>query len=399
MLSTLRWQTEPVPKWFRRPSKVAAPSATARPQPWMPVPPVQPRHGPGIVTAAAMLGLPAFFAPMRTLATAMLGLPVQDAAGEMIDLDPRTSDSLLARPTAHDTWPTFLDALMWSLMLHGNAFVLPTAVDSRTGAIASLQMVHPNFITPAWSTAAEVESFAVGAWFDGVYLAPSDFIHFREICLPGHSWGLSRVKILARAVELGLSEQAHALSTYRDGAQPTGYWRTDRVMDPHLADETAATLSGVIGGRGSGVAVAAGGLSWQQVSLNHADIQMLESRRHTASEAAAVLGVPAHLCGAANLDSETYSNVRMDMAAFDALTLERYRQIISREFALHGIDCRFGSSSLAGASEAERVQSAAAAVAAGIESPPQAAQRLGWAAPAVMSDDRGENRDPIGGAG
>jgi len=364
----------------------------------MPVPPVQPRHGAGIVTAAAMLGLPAFFAPMRTLATAMLGLPVQDAAGEMIDLDPRTSDSLLARPTDHDTWPTFLDALMWSLMMHGNAFLLPTAVD-RMGAIASMEMVHPDLITPAWSMRDEIQSFAVGAWLDGVYLAPADFIHFKEISLPGYAFGLSRLKILARAVEVGLSEQAHVLSTYRDGAQPTGYWRTDRVMDPHLADETASTLANVIGGRGAGVAVAAGGLSWEQVSLNHADIQMLESRRHSASEAAAVLGVPAHLCGAANLDSETYSNVRMDMAAFDALTLERYRQIISREFALHGIDCRFGSSSLAGASEAERVQSAAAAVAAGIESPPQAAQRLGWAAPAVMSDDRGENRDPIGGAG
>lgn len=327
-----------------------------------------------------MLSLPGWWSAMRVLATAVMDLPVADRDGDLIDLSPVTSSHIAARPTAHDTWPTFVDQIMWSLMIHGNAFAVPTAVDSR-GRISQLEMIHPLRITPAWSRTRGAESFAVGAWLDGEYLSPADVIHWREHSMAGLSWGMSRLKLLARQLRIAASEQAMVLSTYDDGGRPQGYWAKDRPMDPSVAGRIADDLAATFGGRGDGVAVVGDGLRWHQVTLSHADLELLEARRHTGAEAAAVMGVPAHLAGASAPDSLTYSTVRMDMAAFDAVTVSRYRSIIGRELQLHGIDVHLGPSGLAGSTEAERIAAAAAAVSAGLESPAAASARLGLTAP------------------
>ena len=368
-------------RFFRRPSRVTRPSALTTAQPFTQYALRQPRRGAPFVTAETMMSLPPFYAAMRVCAGVVADLPILDADDKPIDVMPMSGTHLLAHPTEHDTCFTFLDSVMWNLLIHANCFVVPTRVDMATGAISMVEVVHPDYVVPLWNRSGSEASFEIGCWIDGEQYGPSDFIHLKEVTEGGRAWGLSKLKLLSHAIGLQLSEQAHVKGTYDDGAQPTGYFTTDKPMDPTVAAEYAATLGLQVGGRGSAVQVLPDGLKWESVTLNHQDIQLLAARQWSTAQAASIIGVPPHLIGAATYDSETYSNARMDMAVFEALTLCRYKRVISEAFNLHGIDFRFGSANLAQPTMGEQVTAVVAAVTAGLCSPAQGAERLGWPEP------------------
>ncbi len=332
------------------------------------------------------MSLPPFYASMRLISGSMASLPVLDLSGDPIDVMPDTGSHLLANPTAHDTFYSFIDSIMLNLMIEGNAFIVPTAV-APDGSISSLEVIHPEYVLPRWNRAGTAASFEVGAWIDGAEYSPADFIHLKEVTAGGYSWGVSKLKLLARTIGVHLSEQTHVKTTYDDGALPTGYFSSNKPLNPEAAKEHESRLADSLGGRGNAVTVLPEGMRYESVSLNHADLQLLQSRQWSAAEAAMVMGVPPHLIGTATYDSETYSNARMDMAAFEALTLNRYKAIISQGFAQHGISFRFGSADLAQPSMLERVQTMAQAIQAGLCSPAQAAERLGWPEPDTEKPD------------
>ena len=327
------------------------------------------------------MSLPPFYAAMRTVAGVMAGLPIVDADKQPIDIMPMTGTHLLAHPTAHDTAFTFLDSICWNLLIHANCFVVPTKINQATGEISETEIVHPDYVVPLWNRSGYEASFEIGFWIDGEQYGPSDVIHIKELTEGGRAWGIPKLKLLAHAIGLQLSEQAHVKSTYDDGAQPTGYFTTDKPMDPKVAKEYAKALAMDLGGRGNNVDVLPDGLKWESVTLNHRDIQMIESRQWSTAQAAMVIGVPPHLIGAATFDSETYSNVQMDMASFEALTLDRYKSCIQQAFNLHGVDFRFGSSSLAEPPLDQKIAALAQAVQSGMCTPAHAAEMLGWPEP------------------
>ena len=372
-----------------RATRTARPSALTAPQPWMPPPSVQPRRGPPIVEAMDLLSIPAFYAAARALAGAVANLPLTDHRGEPIDRNPATGRHLLSAPTAHDTCYTFLESLV--MVVHGNCFIVPTATTMRpgreSGRITQMAIIHPDHVVPRWARAGPGASWEVTITLDGDHLGVGEFIHMRDLSLGGYGFGVSRLKVLARAIGLQISEQAHVAATYDDGAQPTGYWSPGRPLDAAVAQEHAEALTAVAAGRGSGIGMVPHGVEWRQIALSHADIQLLEARQWSTATAASIIGVPPHLIGAATFDSETYSNVRSDMALFAELTLARYAAIISETLGRHGIVVQFGRSELAMPPMSERVAAMAQAVQAGLCSAAQAADMLGWDPPDTAALD------------
>lgn len=382
-----------MPKFFRRPSKVQTPNTQTVAQPYKSYVIGQPRRGPALVTADTMLALPPFYASLRLLAGSVASLPVLDRKGDQIDVSPMSGGHLLAHPTAHDEQFTFIDSLMWNMGIHGNAFFVPTAVSPRDGRITEGEVIHPDYMLPRWNRAGTEASFAEGAYLNGETLGPSDFIHFKEATQGGYMWGISKLKVLAATLGLQASEIAHVKSTFDDGAQPTGYWKSDRPIDPDVAKKHAEEIAEAMGGRGNGVAVV-GDMEWKQIMLSHADIQMLQSRQWSTSQAAQIVGVPPHLVGAATYDSETYSNARMDMAMFESTTVTRYKRIIEQAFQKHGIFFKFGDSELSQPTMLERVQAQTALVQAGIQSRAQAAENLGLQPPPEEEESDESEDDP-----
>ena len=389
-------------RFFPLPSKVQSPTSQTVAQPFRAYYTSQPRRGTALVSAETMMSLPPFYAAMRVTAGAVADLPVLDLDGNTIDLLPETSkDEVFAAPTMHDTWFSFVDSIMWSLMIHGNAFVVPVEVSYVTSKVTSWEVIAPEYVVPLWSRAGSEATFEQGAWLGGERMGPSDFVHLKEATTGGYAWGISKLKLLSNAVGIQLSEQAHVKGTYDDGAQPTGYFSTKEKMDSTVAKAHSEVLAAALGGRGSDVVLVPDGIEWQAIQLNHADIQLLEARRWSTTEAAMIMGVPAHLIGGATYDSDTYSSVRMDMAAYEALTLSRYKRILEQGFSKHGMSFTFGRSELAQPTRLEQVQATQLLVQCGIQSPAQAAETLGLEAPpeptpvAPPDDDTGKGDTPM----
>ena len=128
---------------------------------------------------------------------------------------------------------------MWNLMVHGNAFCVPTEVSYATGEITRFEVVHPDNVVPWWPRFGSSASFEVGIRLDGEELGPQDFVHFKDISVGGFGFGLGRLKLLAHTIGIQLSEQAHVKTTYDDGAMPTGYWKVKNVRDADTLVEYA----------------------------------------------------------------------------------------------------------------------------------------------------------------
>lgn len=368
-------------RFWRRPGRVQQPSTQTVAQPYKTYVLNQPQRGPALVTEDTMMALPAFYAAMRTNAGAIATSDVLDENGDKIDTSPMTGSHFLAKPTAHDEKTSYLDSIMMNVQIHGNGFVVPTRVSMATGGWAESEVIHPNYMVPMWNRAGTQRSFEQGAWLDGEPLGPNDFIHIKDLSVGGYAYGIARLKVLAHTIGLHASEIASVKETFDNGMQPHGYWTTPEKMDPQVAAKWAEQLAVQLAGRGDNTTVVGSGLKWESVTMSHADVQMLESRQWSTTEAAMIFGVPPHLIGAVTFDSDTYSNVRMDMAAYEALTLSRFRATISEAFQKHGIYFEFAGSELAEPTQIEKVQAAVAAVKAGICSPAQAAERLGWQPP------------------
>lgn len=329
--------------WNRKP-KTAEPSALTTTQPYRPAPIRQPRTGPAIVTAETMMSLVPIYAAMRCNSTMIAALGIRDSDGKVLPKKVKPGDNevlFTQRPTAHDTWFSFIDGLMFNLQIHANGFALPTKLYPGTPDIAQVEVIHPDYVVAAWQREGGDATFDQSVWIDGELHDPVDYLHFKEATEGGYSFGISKVKTHAEALSVMLSEQAHVRSTFDDGAQPTGYWRTDVPLDPDTRQETTDSLAEAMSGRGNAVVVVDRGLEWKQVQLSHQDIQMLESRKWTTTQASQLMGVPPHLIAAATFDSETYSNVQQDMELYAAVTLRRYANIIEQTLALHGIDVCF----------------------------------------------------------
>ena len=367
-----------------RAPKTTGPSALTVPEPYLPFPVPQPARGPGIVDRWTIMSLPPFYAAMKLLATSVATLPVQTMDGRIDEPDPLGSD-WKGRPTAQLSWFSFIDSIMWNLMIDGNAFLVPTEV-GPDGSIQRFEIIDPSNVVPAWNRSGTGRTFDAGCYIDGELYGPADFVHIKEATMGGWSWGISKLKVLAHAIGVQLSEQAHVKSTYDDGAMPSGYWSTDKGSRGGDMDDYIEQLQKFKTGRLDAQLIVGQGLEWNQVTMNHHDIQLLEARRWSSAQAASIIGVPPHLIGAATYDGETYSNVQQDMALFDAVTLARYKSAIAQEFAAHGLHFKFGQSELSMPPLGERVAAMATAVSAGLASAEQAAEMLGWPAPDVEDE-------------
>ena len=353
--------------------RLTSPSSLTVAQPYRPEPIRQPRRGPAIVGASEFTSLPALYACAKLITNAIASLPIHYLTGDRIDTRSKLS-GFFYRPTAHDTWYTYLDGLVLNLLIHGNAFV-PITELNRDGTVRHVEVIRPTHIVPKWN---ETETFATEYYLNGLGYESKDLMHIREQSEGGYAWGISRLKALSSMLSTHISEQTYVRNTYEDGARVAGFLSGPADLHADVLGRTAEAMAQNIGGRGSGIMALPGSYEWHQVALNNDDLELLSARRWSAAEAAMVMGVPQHLIGAVvEGSSNTYSNVRQDMQLFEALTLSRYRNIILDAHAQFDIRFEFGELDLAKPPIGERYSAYQTGIDAGLISVEEAREREG----------------------
>jgi HK97 family phage portal protein len=234
------------------------------------------------------------------------------AALEIYAFDDSEQDERVRTPRVlADPWPA-VTPVEWramvvsSLLLHGNAYLLPYDEDPRTGYPRQLPIVHPERMT------VEMGSDGLPRYFlDQNRINPLDVLHIRGYLPPGSTTGIGIVEAQRRGIRLALDIDKHQLGQLESASVPPV---TIKVNRPEISDTQAMDIQTRwmarhgLGNRAP--AVIPTSIDVQPIGWTPQDTQFLESKQFMAAEICWWFGIDPRLLGlSAGGQSLTYSNI------------------------------------------------------------------------------------------
>lgn len=245
------------------------------------------------------------------------------------------SDDTLARLLAAPSGrlaPTHLkQAIVTDTAVYGNAFVL---------RVARSQRAIPTALVPV--TPVGWEQLADGSWrwnspVDGKAreYAPWEVMHFRHYSpARPNDLAISPLEPLRLTLAIEYAAQRYGVSSFENGARPSGILRTDKQLTP---ENRAALRQDVMklhgGSKNAGkLAVLDNGLSWEKMSWDANESAVIDHRRLTREEVCAAYDVPPPMVGI--LDRATFSNIDTQTRMLYTDTLGPWLTMIDETFAV-----------------------------------------------------------------
>lgn len=241
---------------------------------------------------------------------------------------------LLDQPAPPDTRMTTFSSMALDLIYHGNAIALvaarapgtpwPTAIVPVSATAVGVRRVGRYDNSPLPVGALE---YSVG---DLRGLSSQDVIHVKGPCPPGALRGMGVLECHMETLNLAAeqSRQARAISSH---GVPTGVLKTD---NPDLDDDEAADLKAKWHANQSSrsVAVLNASTTFQPLSWNPEELQLVEARKFTLTELELIFGLPVGWLGG-QTSSRTYSNIEQDAVNLIKFSLSdhvaRFEQTLS----------------------------------------------------------------------
>lgn len=148
---------------------------------------------------------------------------------------------------------------------------------------------------------------------DGVegFLFPQEVLHVRGLSSDGIV-GYSPLDVARETIGLGLAAQKHGAEFFGKGATPDGVLTTEKGM---TKDQRKLTLEGWKAAHQNkrNIAILAGGLKFEQISITPEQAQFLETRQFQVTEIARIFRVPPHMI--ADLEHAHFRNIEhLDLA-------------------------------------------------------------------------------------
>ncbi|MFF9310089.1 phage portal protein [Streptomyces sp. NPDC014748] len=284
--------------------------------------PVDDLASPAAVSEEGALRLTPVFAAGRLLASSLSSLPIKQYR--------RTADgtttklplaSLFQSPAAVGTIDDWLWRAVLSLVYRGNAVGLvterdwleyPTRIEWLNPADVYVQDhnalgTRGSFTDPVWS-------------YRGIELPSEDVVHIPWMPYPGRVWGLSPIAAYAVTVSTGLAAQKFLDDYFRAGGHPPGHFRnTAATVDQSAATTIKRRLMQSI--RSHEPIVYGKDWEYEPITVSVQEAQFCETQRLTATQIAAIYGIPPEKIGGETGGSYTYSSPEQRQIEFiqDAL--------------------------------------------------------------------------------
>lgn len=289
----------------------------------------------GSVTPSNALAVADAYACIRVLSDAAASVPLiayrrteqgreRLGGGRLVEL--------LQRPAPATTQANLIGQIVAHLNLHGNAYI----GKFRSGSeITQLALLAPDRVTPEVRGGRPLYTLTGPEGQQTVH-GPDDVVHVKAMTTDGVA-GLSPVR--QAATILGLSSQLaeHAATFFENDARPTGILKLQRFGD--VDAQVAALREGWEGTRDPGdpdelryglhrgtanahrIAVVAGDVDFEALSMPLDDAQFLQQRKLSAVEVARIFRVPPWMVGADSGESMTYSNTEQQALSFVTYSL------------------------------------------------------------------------------
>lgn len=233
------------------------------------------------------------------------------AALEMYAFDDREKDARITTPRVlSDPWP-MITPVEWramvvgSLVMHGNAYLLPYDEDPRTGYPRQLPIVHPDRMH------VELVNGRLRYWLDENPVSALDVLHIRGYAPPGSPIGFGVVEVHRRGISMAANVDAYQSANLSQSAVPPVIIRVNRN---EISEEQALEIQGkwlAKHGYGSRApAVIPTSMEVTPIAWSPEDTQFLESKAFTAVEQCWWFGIdPRLLTLSASAQSLTYANI------------------------------------------------------------------------------------------
>lgn len=231
---------------------------------------------------------------------------------------------LLARPYPGGSPFALKSQIVGDLAVYGNAILI------KQGARRGLAPTALYPVSPCHWTLNEDGAYV---WRDPnsgqekVY-TPAQLVHFRYWRPDDHGLGLAPLEPLRMTLAIEDAAQRLGVAAFKNGARPSGVLRTDQDISRDVLKELREDLKRLHGGPDNAMrpAILTNNLQWQAMSWDMQQAAVVEFRKLTREEVAAVYDIPPVLIGL--LDRATFSNVEELHLAFYQDTLGPWTTLI-----------------------------------------------------------------------
>ena len=270
------------------------------------------------VSQKSSLQISAVFACVRLLADTVSTLPADTYVRDGDERRPYPAPDWVAEPDVGVTRQDFLQQVVTSLMLDGNAFI--QVLRSGTG-VAALVVLDPTRIEVRRNRESRRPEYVVDQ--GQTVLSASDVLHVTDLRRPGDLRGVSRVAEMRQTLGLARALDEFAARFFGNGSTTTGI-----IEYPgNLTEEQARDLvDGFEAGhkglrRAHRPGVLSGGARFQKTGVDPESAQMLGSRQMAVEEIARIFGIPPHMIGLTTPGAMSYASVEQNAIQFVTHTL------------------------------------------------------------------------------
>jgi len=239
------------------------------------------------------------------------------------------------KPNPEATRLEFIEQIITSLHLHGNAYVL--TVRDNSGEVVELYCLNPNDVKIERPFPGEPLVYKLRDELNNFtrILTKDEIVHIPMMKVPGSHYGLSPIGACRMSVGISMASDTYASSYFGNAANPAGVIE----VAGELTDEQAADIKRQWNQNHGGpymsgsTAVLSGGAAFKPLSLNAADAQLIESRKFNVEDIARIFRVPLSLLGHPAQGAMSYASVEAQNLSFVQHSLrpllERLEQALS----------------------------------------------------------------------
>ena len=238
---------------------------------------------------------------------------MEDRDGIKAPFDSPAFSPVLRRPNGYQTRQKFMESWVLSKLSSGNTYVLKER-DARNVVVA-LHVLDPSRVRPLVAKNGdvyyEVQDDELAGLPEGLPAIPaSEIIHDRMWCLYHPLVGLSPIFACGLAAMQGVKITGNSAKFFENMSRPSGIITAPGQISDETATRMKTTWETNYGGDNIGrVAVLGDGLSYQAMSVNPVDAQLVDQLKLSGEMICSVFHVPGYKVGVGA--TPTYQNAEV----------------------------------------------------------------------------------------
>lgn len=237
-----------------------------------------------------------------------------------------TNKLLNNQPNQLMTRYQFIKLMMIDVMLRGNAFAYIKR--DEMGNATELVYLRPDTVTIDYNELTRELKYRCNT-ITGI-VEPCNMIHLVKYSSDGVH-GISILQNAKNTLALTNDTEKQASNFFRSGCALAGVLTVQGQLQDKQKEQIRSSWNSAYNSDGSGLAVLQGNMSYQPISINATDAQLLESRLFNVSDIARFFGLSPVLLG--DLSKSSYSTLEQSQLQFLSQTLQPYITMIEQEFS------------------------------------------------------------------